>query len=394
MYKNMLERAKAIESEIIQNRRTLHSFAEIEFQLPQTLALVEKELESYGIKPERCGKSGVTFTLGTAGPVILLRADMDALPMPEQTGLPFAAKNGNCHACGHDTHTAMLLGAAKLLKQSESTLKGRVKFMFQPAEEILGGAKDMLDAGILENPKVDAALAVHIAVGTEDSSSGVVYHAGGPVTFSGDAIDIVVHGKAAHGSTPSAGVDAVFAASAIVIALSALRDKEVPAEVETVVLAGKICGGTAVNTVADRCELAVSVRSKAPEYRELLLRRIKEVSQSVAATYGATAEVIHKYGMPSLVNNPELDSRIAEFCTELLGENSVKPMRKFTGSEDFSSISERVPATLVMLGAGSVEEGYEHSLHHAGMQVNEQALHVGAAVYAYAAARWMQNSAE
>lgn len=389
--KTILEQAQELKNEIIKNRRIFHGFAEIAFDLPQTTAHVTSELKSYGLEPIPVGKAGITCTVGSGKPVILLRADMDALPMPETSGLDFAATNGHCHSCGHDTHTAMLLGAAKLLKQNEDRLKGTVKFMFQPAEEVLGGAKDMLENGILENPKVDAAFALHIAAGTDESTTGAVYHNGGPVTFSGDAIDIVVNGKEAHGSTPYLGIDAVYAAAQIVVALGNIKNNFIPSEVPSVVLAGKINGGTAVNTVADKCEINVSCRSKTHEHRALIIEKIKEIAENTAKVYGATAVVTHKYGMPPLVNNPELDTALAGYLTEILGDN-VKLRSKFNGSEDFSIISEHVPVSFMSIGVGSIEEGYEHSLHHSAIKINEDALPVGCAVYAHAAIRFLEEN--
>ena len=207
---NYKEEAMALKEEIIANRRQFHGFAELGFELPKTVELVINELRSYGYEPQLCGKAGVTCVAGQGGKVVILRGDMDALPMMEESGLDFASTNGHCHSCGHDMHTAMLLGAAKLLKQHESELKGRVKFMFQPAEELLGGAADMIAAGLLENPKVDAAIGMHVAAGAEPYSRvGAVSYKKDYVTFSGDYIRIKVVGKSAHGSQPQMGVDAI-----------------------------------------------------------------------------------------------------------------------------------------------------------------------------------------
>ncbi|WP_100065878.1 M20 metallopeptidase family protein [Miniphocaeibacter massiliensis] len=391
MDRTILDEAKKIEEEIIENRRKIHSFAELGFELPKTVEFVCEKLKSYGIEPSIIGKSGITFTLGEGEKTFLLRADMDALPMEETTGLSFSAKNGNTHSCGHDIHTASLLGAARILKDRESELKGKVKFMFQPAEELLAGANDMVEAGILENPKVDAAFAIHIIAGLENSKAGVVYHKPRELTFSGDALTIRVVGKDAHGSTPHLGVDAVYVASNIAIALKSLSNHVVPTDVPSVVLVGKITGGTAPNTVAGEVEMEVSVRSKNREYREVLLDKVKEVSTNIAKAYGATAIIIHNYGMPGLYNDEKLDYELSNIIKELLGEDKVQDLTAFNGSEDFTMIAEKVPSTLMNIGLGSIDEGYPYYLHHPSLLVDEKSIYKVAAVYAYSSLRWLEN---
>ncbi|HIV87123.1 MAG TPA: amidohydrolase [Candidatus Pygmaiobacter gallistercoris] len=388
-------RAKAIEmkDEILQNRRTLHGYAETGFDLDKTLALVERELKSYGLSPERVGRAGISCMVGSgAGPTLLLRADMDALPMQEETGLPFAATNGHCHSCGHDCHTAMLLAAAKLLKESEGELKGRVKLMFQPAEEKLAGAPDMLAAGILENPKVDAALAMHIFVGGDESCrTGQIAYKRGCASYSGDAIRITVTGKNAHGGSPQDGVDAINIASHIVIALQEILAREVSSTDQAVVLVGMINGGTSCNTMSGSCVLEASVRSDSREQRAFLKKRVKEISESVATTFRGKAEVEFVYGMPSLYNEEGMCDAMGGYCRELLGEDAVTELTTMSGSEDFTVIAEQVPSVYLNLGGGSAAQGHLCGMHHPGMTVDEDALPIGAAVYAYCAARYLEE---
>lgn len=387
----MISESKAIENEIIKNRRMIHGFAELGFELPNTLSFVMGQLESYGIKPEKLGKAGIVFTLGKpGGKTILLRADMDALPMEETSGLDFAATNGNCHACGHDVHTAMLLGAAKLLKRKEEELKGQVKFMFQPAEEKLAGALDMISEGVLSNPKVDAAFAIHVITGTDDSKSGHVYYKEGPVMSSGDAIKVVVKGEEAHGSAPHLGVDAIQIASRIAIEVNSMIATHMPADERNVALVGKISGGTAVNTVADKVEMEISLRSQSVESRKRMIERVSEISSTIAKLYGGVAETSHLYGMPPLVNNIGLTEEFKDFAVELLGSSRVGKIKGFSGTEDFSMIAEKVPSSLFTLGLGSPDEGYGHYLHHASITFNEEDFHVGAAMYAHVAKRWLE----
>lgn len=385
------EKALEMKDEIIQSRRKLHNFAEIGFELPKTLNLVENKLKDYGLNPKRSGKAGITCTVGKPGKAILLRADMDALPMKEKTNLHFAAENGNCHSCGHDCHTAMLLGAAKLLKENEKNLNGTVKFMFQPAEELLAGAEDMIEAGILESPKVDAAIGMHIAVGTEQSKSGLIYYTKGTALFSGDAIRIEVKGKTAHGSTPEKGVDAINISAHIVISLQEIISQEISCQDQSVVIVGKIQGGDTVNTLPGNAVIEVSVRAATEENRAYLKRRVKEISENVANTFRGEAVVEFLYGIGPLYNDPVLSEEISKYCKEILGNENVSEVPPSAGTEDFTAVSKAVPSIMLNLGAGSTGEGYSCSLHNPAMTIDENILYKGSALYAHCADSYLKN---
>ncbi|AKA68251.1 M20 metallopeptidase family protein [Clostridium scatologenes] len=387
-YKEALE----MNDELVTNRRMFHNYAETGFDLPQTISLVIKKLTEYGLKPYLVGKSGVSCTLGQSGKTILLRADMDALPMSEKTGLNFAATNGNCHSCGHDCHTTMLLGAAKLLKEHENELKGTVKFMFQPAEELLAGANDMLSAGILENPKVDAAMGIHIKVGYENSNVGSITYAKGTAFYSGDAVRITITGKNAHGSTPEKGVDAINIAAHMVISLQEIIAREIPCTEHSVLIVGKIQGGDTVNTLAGNAVIEASIRATTQESRSFLKKRIREISENVAATFRGDAIVEFLYGIGPLYNNPILSEEIANYCKEICTEEKVKEIPTACGTEDFTSIAEQVPSIMINLGAGSIEGGYSYSIHNPSMIVDEKVLPLGSALYAHCATKYLENN--
>ena len=386
----MFHVSEELKKEIIENRRELHKRAEIGFDLPETRAYVAKKLREYGYEPVELG-GGITCTVGAGGKTILLRADMDALPMKEESGLDYACETGNCHSCGHDCHTAMLLGAAKALKEMEGELKGTVKFMFQPAEELLGGAAAMIEAGLLENPKVDAAFGLHVAAGLEDSYSGTVRCTHGTMNRSGDAIKVTVTGRDAHGSTPERGIDAISIAARIVLALEELVAKEIPSKEDSVVLVGKIAGGTTCNSVAGSAVLEISVRTEGHEERAFLKRRVKEIAQGIAAVYRGSAEVEYQYGMPPLVNHEDMMNEFIGYMNEFLPEGSVREVPGQGGCEDFTMVCERVPAIFLMLGAGDKGSGYEYSMHHPSMRVDENALPVGTEVYVNCAVRWLEE---
>ncbi len=386
-----LKEAEEMKAEIVENRRTVHRFAELGLDLPQTSAFVMEKLKEYGYEPKRCGKSGVTAVAGQGGKVILLRGDMDALPMKEESGLPFAATGASCHSCGHDLHTAMLLAAAKLLKKHEKELAGRVKFMFQPGEEVLGGAAEMIENGLLENPHVDAALGMHTCTGHgENSKVGLITYKAEYSTFSGDYIKITVHGLNAHGSTPERGVDAINVAAHIVTGLEELVAREVSNTERSIVLVGRIEGGDSCNTEAGTCQLDVSVRAASAERRSFLKQRVKEIAEGIAATFRATADVDFVYGMPPLYNDPEMCRCIPGYIKEMLGDTAVKELHEFGGTEDFTAVAEKVPSIYLNIGTGNLA-GPDITHHNPKILFDENALPIGAAVYARCAVRFLED---
>lgn len=387
-----LDRANELYDEVVKIRRDLHKIPETGFELPQTLTYVANKLVEYGYEPVTVGRAGITCTVGSGDKCIMLRADMDALPLVEETNIPFASKNGNAHMCGHDNHTAMLLLAAKMLKERESELKGVVKFMFQPAEELIGGALDMIDAGIMSNPKVDAAVGIHDRIGSSTAKTGVVYYKSGSLSTAGDSLNIKVYGKTAHGSTPQLGVDAINIAMHIGLALQELVAREVDPTKKVVLLIGKIWGGFANNSVADECEMAISMRCETREIRDYFMKRIKEITEYTAKAFGGTGEVISNFYCAAVMNDEKMTFDMVDFLSEILPPEQLQPGVASSGGEDFSAISELVPSVFLHLGFGSPEEGSEYELHHPRAFFREEALPVGAAVYAHCAERWLEKN--
>ena len=390
----ILQEARELAQEISENRRELHRYAEIGFDLPQTVKFVTEKLAEYGYEPQLCGKAGVIASVGKPGKTILLRADIDALPIPEQTGLDFAASNGNSHACGHDCHPAMLLGAAKLLKKHEVELNGTVKLMFQPAEEILQGAQDMINNGLMENPSVDAAFGMHVAVGNEYSHGGKLICRRGKLNRSGDAVRVTIHGKDAHGSRPNAGIDALSIASYINLALQTVIAREIASDANNVLLVGTTHGGTSANSVPGEAVMELTVRTSENDQRDFLIQRVSEVAEHIAAAFRATVTVEHLFGAPSMDNAEPMTEDMIGFAIELLGEEDVMldAPKGSGGGEDFSFVAEKVPTVFFNLGVGSKEEGYEFGGHTPFVTFNEEALPVGAAVHTYLALRWLQEN--
>ncbi|MCD8022901.1 MAG: M20 family metallopeptidase [Lachnospiraceae bacterium] len=388
----ILNEAKALESEIVENRRQIHAIAEVGMDLPQTVEFVMTKLKEYGYEPQRCGKAGVSATVGNGGKCILLRADMDALPVREESGLPFAATNGNCHACGHDCHPAMLLGAAKILKAHESELEGTVKLMFQPGEEVGLGAQDMIDHGLMENPHVDAAMGIHTAVTFPDSTTGNLkcirkYYG----RFVG-SLTITIYGKDAHGAASWRGVDALNIASFLDLALQSIIAREIPSSESSIILTGTMSGGTTSNSVAGKAVMGVTIRAPRPENYEFLVKRICEVAEHIAAAFRGSVEIEKNDMIPAPYNEPSLTEEYAKYATELLGEENVILTDDSLGAgDDFAHVTDVVPGALLNVGFGTREEGYTYGGHNPHVVFNEAALPVGTAVHAYLAMRWLQE---
>lgn len=390
----ILNEAKALEEEIVANRRRIHQIAELGMELPETVAFVMAKLREYGYEPKQCGKAGVTATVGQGGKCILLRADMDALPMREESGLPFAAVNGNCHSCGHDCHPAMLLGAAKILKAHESELKGTVKFMFQPGEEIGMGAADMIQAGLMENPHVDAAMGIHTAITMPDATTGTIKCIRGYYGKFVGGITLTITGKDAHGAASWKGVDAVSIASFLNLALQSIIAREVPADESSIVLTGTLNGGTTSNSVAGKAVMGVTLRATTQEKYDFLQQRVECIAEHIAAAFRGSVEFAYDHSQPAPYNNPALTDEYAAYLTELLGEERVVVTDTPIGAgDDFARVTDAVPGALLNLGFGSREEGYNCPGHNPRTLYNEAALPTGAAIHAYLAMRWLDAHA-
>ena len=388
---NYYERALELKEEIIANRRYFHTNAEVGLDMPKAKAYVMKQLESYGIQPKECGH-GVVATLGKGGKCILLRADMDALPMPEESGEEFACKTGDkAHTCGHDFHAAMLLAAAKMLKETEDSLDGTVKLMFQPAEETFEGSKDMIEAGILENPSVDAALAYHVSPGKMPVGL-VMYNSKSTMMFSVDGFRINIKGKGSHGAYPHAGIDPINIGVHIHLALQELIAREADPNAACVLTIGKFQGGAAANIIPDTAVLEGTLRTNNAKERKKLVARIKEVAELTAAVYGGSAQIESLSSVPPLVCDETLTEEIIGYMREM----SIPGFAEYPGvsasaSEDFATIAERVPSTFMYLSAGYMDERGAYSAHNPKVRFNEDVCPIGASCLAYCAVQWLKN---
>lgn len=396
----ILQEAKALQEEIKSHRLWLHTHAETGFDLTETKPYVKSALMKMGYTVQECGKAGLVTTGGKpGGKVLLLRADMDALPIAEEADVDFACQNGRMHACGHDMHTAMLLGAAKLLKAHESELDGMVKLMFQPAEEIFEGSKDMIASGVLENPRPDAALMIHVAAGMPLPAGTVVVSAPGVSAPAADYFTIRVHGKGCHGSAPQNGIDPLTAAAHILIALQEIHARELSASDEAVLTIGTFHAGEAGNVIPDTATMGGTIRTYDEKTRAYLKERITAIAKNVAEAFRAGAEVSFGSGCPTLVNDKGLSETVTGYLKDLLGANRAfttaelsggKPARG-GGSEDFAYVSHDVPSLMLALAAGEPSKGYVYPQHHPKVKFDESVLSTGAAVFVDCALQYLRE---
>lgn len=398
--KQIMQEAAALQEEIKAHRLWLHTHAETGFDLTETKPYVKSTLTEMGYTVQECGKAGLVTTVGKpGGKVILLRADMDALPIAEEADVDFACKNGRMHACGHDMHTAMLLGAAKILKAHESELDGMVKLMFQPAEEIFEGSKDMIASGVLENPKPDAALMIHVAAGMPLPAGTVVVSAPGVSAPAADYFTIRVHGKGCHGSAPQNGIDPLTAAAHILIALQEIHARELSASDEAVLTIGTFHAGEAGNAIPDTAAMGGTIRTYDEKTRAYLKERMTAIAQSVAEAFRASADVSFGSGCPTLINDKALSEKVTGYLKDLLGANRAfttaelsggKPARG-GGSEDFAYVSHEVPSLMLALAAGEPSKGYVYPQHHPKVKFDESVLSTGAAVFVDCALQYLRE---
>ena len=397
-----LQEASELERELILSRRYLHTHPETGFDLENTLAYVKKELISMGYEPKECGKAGLVALAGgkKEGKVFMIRGDMDALPIREEADVEFPSGNGKMHACGHDMHTAMMLGAARLLKAHEDEICGTVKLMFQPAEEIFEGSHDMIENGLLKNPDVDAALMIHVMAGLPMPTGTVIVCGGGVSAPAADYFSIKIQGKGCHGSMPNNGIDPINVAAHIITALQEIHARELALSDEAVLTIGSIHGGDAANVIPDTVELCGTIRTYDEEIRSFLKTRMNEISQGIAASFRASAEVSFGSGCPTLVNDPDLSACTTKYVQELLGPSkalnadqfsAMSGQSKTAGSEDFAYVSLEVPSIMLALAAGNPNQGFCYPQHHPKVKFDEAALSVGSAIYAYTAMRWLKE---
>lgn len=383
------EKCNDLKDYIIGLRREFHQIPEEGTILPKTQARVCEELDKLGIPYTKGSKdSSITALIegGQPGKVVALRADMDALPIKEETGLPFASKHdGFMHACGHDNHIAMLLGAAKVLSENKADLKGTVKLLFQTGEEQATGSRLMLADNVLSNPEVDAIFGMHIgSILDPNIPAGTVVAVQGPAMASYDKFILNIKGKGCHGSTPEKGVDPVVIAANIVLALEEIVAREVAAPKAAVVTIGVINAGFAYNVIPGEVHIEGTTRALEEEVRQFLAKRIGEISESIAKAYGGECTMEMVWGAAPVINNPEMGKLVADSAAQVVGEENVqrtRPAPNMAG-EDFAYFLMEKPGAYFFLSSANPDvPGSQIAHHNCKFTVDEAVLSSGSATF-------------
>lgn len=378
---------------VIEMRRALHRIPELGFEEYKTQALIAAKLAELGI-PYTTERTWVVGLIEGAlpGKVVALRADIDALPIDETGDLPFRSEHpGRMHACGHDAHTAIQLGAARLLTGLRAHLRGSVKLLFQPAEETVGGALPMARAGVLEAPAVSAVYGLHVM---PRLTTGSVETRAGALNAACDDVEIVVHGKGGHGAYPESGVDAIVCAAQVLSSLQTLVSRNVSPLESAVLSFGVVEGGRAANVICDRVRLRGTLRTCAGALRALMARRIRETATGVAEAFGARAEVTIKAGYCPLINDPDKAALVLAAAASLYGhENALVKGAPSMGGEDFGYLTERVPGAFYHIGCALPGEGDAQPLHSANFFLDEDCLEIGVAMQSELVLRELSDAA-
>lgn len=389
-----LDAARRKADRLVEIRRTLHANPELAFEEFETSSLVQNVMAELGLEMRTgVATTGVVGLLrggraGDGSPCVALRGDMDALPIHEETGLPFASRNpGKMHACGHDSHTTMALGAAMVLAEMRDELPGSVKFLLQPSEEKLpGGASVMIAEGALENPKVDAIFGQHVAPRVAAGAAGFFP---GLMMASADEIYITIHGSGGHAAMPHLATDPITTACQIVVALQTIVSRTLDPFKPGVLTIGKIQGGSATNIIPEEVKLEGTLRAMDEEWREASHRRIEETIRGICEASGCRYDLFINRGYPALENDPWATSFAQSAAREMLGDAAVFDSPPMMGAEDFAYYLQNVPGTFWWIGAGTEEQGCVAGLHNPKFTIDESILPVGSALMAWVAYRYL-----
>ncbi|WP_368250852.1 M20 family metallopeptidase [Intestinibacter bartlettii] len=381
-----LKRAQELEASMKSDRHYLHQNTEVGFDLPITTKYVMDRLQEIGLEPKEICKSGVTALIEgkKPGKTYLLRADMDALSMNEENVLEFASKTNAAHNCGHDMHTAILLGAAQILKENVDELEGNVRLMFQPNEEAFLGSKAMIEAGVLDD--VDVASCMHMMLDYDASN-----YACAPGFFSSscDGFKITVNGKGCHGAMPHLGIDPINVGMSICTAFQQLVSRETPPKETASLTFGQFSGGNTPNIVPDKVVIQGTLRTYNAELRAKLVNRMQTIVKSAGEMYGTTVEYEVLSDVPSIYVNPEMLEEVKTYLSEIEGLTLANDNFRITPSDDMAFISEKVPTVYLLLQARVKDNPYPH--HNPKVLFDESAMTWGAAMHAQCAFEWLRN---
>lgn len=376
-------------------RRDFHMHPELGFEEVRTAGIVAEELNKLGIEiTTGVGKTGVVGIIEGKGegPVVLLRFDMDALPIHEETGAEYASRNpGVMHACGHDGHTAVGLTVAKVLHKHKDEWTGMVKLVFQPAEEGLGGARAMVKDGVLTNPTPDYSMGMHV---WNDQPTGNIAATSGPMMAASEMFTVKIGGKGAHGASPHLGKDPILAAAQIITALQSVVSRNVNPLETAVISITAVNGGTAFNIIPPKVELKGTIRTYLPEIREMVLRRVGEIVTGIAESMQCTAEIIIEDVTPAVLNDPRLAELMNEVRQEVLPETTDVSGLQTMGSEDMAYLMDEIPGCYIFVGSKNEETGMVYGHHHPKFDIDEQSLLQGVALISASAVAILNGGAE
>ncbi len=368
---------------VVELRRDFHSYPEVAFEEYRTSEIIEKELKILGIETFRLTETGVVGLLDTGkeGPTIALRADIDALPlkdMKEPLKVPYVSKNdGVCHACGHDGHTAILLGTAMVLSKIKDEFTGKVKFIFQPAEERtkrIGGASILVEKGVLENPKVDSIFGLHLWTNYPTGKIGLRT---GKFMASSDDFTIEIIGKGGHASAPHETVDPIVIASQVVLALQTIVSRSIKPIEPAVVTVASIHGGTGYNIIPESVTLVGTVRTFNPEVQDYIEKRIGEIVDGVTKANKATYKYTYNRGYPPVITSKEITDYVWKISEKVVGSKNVFEAEPVMGAEDFAYYLQKVPGTFALVGCRNEQKGADKPHHHPQFDIDEDALLIG-----------------
>jgi amidohydrolase len=389
-YDDILKKAEGLKQKMIDLRRDFHQYPELGLQEFNTARKVEGVLKALGLETRMfVNGTGVRGFLRGSEPweTIALRADMDALPIQEETDLPYQSQNkGVMHACGHDAHIAMLLGAATILSEMKKELKGNVAFIFQPAEEIGAGAKAMVEEGALEGANRIFGLHVYSIL-----PSGTLGYRPGPLMAAGDFFDVKITGKGGHGGLPHLTVDPIVIAANAISTLQTIVSREVDPVESAVISICKMNGGEAYNVIPETATFGGTIRSHKPELREGLPRRIKEILDGLVSGMRGSYEFTLMSKFPATINDEEMTAFVVKVAKEILGEDKLSLLRPLMGSEDFSFYLQRVPGTFAFLGVENKNKGIIYPHHHPKFNIDEDILPLGTALHVSVAMEYLRE---
>ncbi|MSU02028.1 M20 metallopeptidase family protein [Tissierella pigra] len=393
---NIIQEVKKIEKDIINWRRKLHQIPEVGLNLRKTSKFIMDELDNMNIEYHTLvnGNAIVGLIKGREeGKTVGLRADTDALPVKEETGLEFASNNGCMHACGHDGHTAILLGVAKVLNENKDKFKGNVKLLFQPGEEYPGGAKPMIEEGALENPKVDAVMGLHLGnlgKGIPKGKIGVSY---GAMMAAVDVMYIKINGKGSHGAYPHQAIDPIVTASEIVLALQTIISREVDPVEPAVVSVTRIDGGFNHNIIPDSVEIQGTIRTVNEDTRQRISRRIEEIVKGITMAHGGSYEIDYEFCYPALINSEEFTKGFVESAKKIIPEDDIVEMKvPVMGAEDMSFFLQRVPGTFFYLSNPGEIDGQFYPHHNPKFDIDEEEIWKGAALIIQSTIDWLNEN--